>query len=109
MVAPLSALQALVTELGALARAASDGGASPAATSPPGQPFAEVFKAAVARLDHTVGAADGAAKGFAAGDREIPLSDVMLSLEKANLGLQLAATVRDKVTAAYSTIMNMPV
>jgi flagellar hook-basal body complex protein FliE len=33
----------------------------------------------------------------------------MVSLEQANLALQLAANVRDKVVAAYTNIMNMQV
>ena len=33
----------------------------------------------------------------------------MVSLEQANLALQMAAGVRDKVVAAYSNVMNMPV
>ena len=33
----------------------------------------------------------------------------MVSLEEANLALQGAAAVRDKVVAAYNNVMNMPV
>ena len=33
----------------------------------------------------------------------------MISFEQAGLALQMAATVRDKVLAAYTDIMNMPV
>ena len=40
---------------------------------------------------------------------DIPLSDVMVSLEQANLSMQMAANVRDKVVAAYSNVMNMQV
>jgi flagellar hook-basal body complex protein FliE len=37
----------------------------------------------------------------------VSLSDVMISVERANLAFQTAATVRDRVVEAYQTIMNM--
>jgi flagellar hook-basal body complex protein FliE len=80
------------------------------AAAPAGQPsFSEIFNAAVNRLDDSVAAADSAVGAFASGTQDIPLSDVMISLEEAGLALQMAATVRDKVLAAYTNIMNMPV
>lgn len=111
MVEPIAAMQGILTELTSLARAAGPSDTvSAAATAPEqagGHSFSAMFGAAVDRLDGTVGSANAAAKAFASGSDEIPLSDVMISLEQANLALQTAATVRDKVTAAYSAVMNM--
>jgi flagellar hook-basal body complex protein FliE len=67
------------------------------------------LKAAIGQVDGTVASANASAKSFAGGNHDIPLSDVMVSLEQANLALQVAANVRDKVVAAYTNIMNMQV
>ena len=74
-----------------------------------GASFLAALGAALNRVDSHIASASAAAKSFAAGGSDISLSDVMISLEEANLALQTAATVRDKVAAAYTTIMNMQV
>jgi flagellar hook-basal body complex protein FliE len=111
---PIVELAAVTADFSALARAAStppaapaDAGAAPGASG--GTSFVQALGAALDRVDGQIGAASAAAKSFAAGDRDISLSDVMISLEEANLALQTAATVRDKVAAAYTTIMNMQI
>ncbi len=103
MIEALVALGSAVAELQSLAEATPPGGEAAIA----GASFAGALKQALGRLDRSIASADAAAKSFAAGNRDIPLSDVMLSLEQANLALQLAANVRDKVAAAYTSIMNM--
>jgi len=75
----------------------------------PAAAFSDALKSAFDRVNDAVAAADGKAKAFASGDQSISLSDVMISLEQANLALQAAAAVRDKVIAAYTNVMNMPV
>jgi flagellar hook-basal body complex protein FliE len=112
----IEALSAIVQTLSDLASAASS-------TTPSGPPdslvpdvggtggasFSSTLKGALDRLDGTVASANNAAKAFATGDRSIPLSDVMVSMEQANLALQMASNVRDKVIGAYSNVMNMQV
>src|SRR5690242_3622637 len=111
MVGALAAIANILSEADALASAASgppslsqSGGAPPTG----GTSFSDLLAAAVNRLDNNVATADSKARTLASGSEDIPLSDVMLALEQANLGLQLAANVRDKVVAAYSNIMSMP-
>ncbi|HJU19962.1 MAG TPA: flagellar hook-basal body complex protein FliE [Stellaceae bacterium] len=100
-----TAMDALASAAGAPVPQIQD----PAAPSA-GQPsFAEILAQAVGRLDDGVAAANASAQSFASGNGDIPLSDVMISLEEGSLALQTAAAVRDKVLAAYTTIMNMPV
>ena len=116
MIDPIMAMDAVAGELQALAAAA---GGSPAAQplSAPGidgagaaaPSFAHALHSALGRLDESIGHANAQAQAFAAGDQNIPLSDVMVSLEQANLALQMASGVRDKVVAAYTNIMNMQV
>jgi flagellar hook-basal body complex protein FliE len=116
MIDPISAMNLALSELQPLATAVgvapttpsmpdlgSDGGTAAAPS------FAHALHAALGRVDDSIVQANTQAKAFAAGDQNIPLSDVMVSLEQASLALQMASGVRDKVVAAYSNIMNMQV
>jgi flagellar hook-basal body complex protein FliE len=113
MIGAIGAIGAALSELQSLAASASaptmqaDTVVAPGSAAP-GASFADTLRAAVGRLDGTVASASQSAQSFAAGDHDIPLSDVMVSMEQANLAMQMAANVRDKVVAAYSTVMNMP-
>ena len=71
--------------------------------------FVDTLKTAIDRVNDQISTASGAAASYAAGNHAIPLSSVMVSLEKANLAFQTASTVRDRVTEAYNTVMNMQV
>jgi flagellar hook-basal body complex protein FliE len=71
--------------------------------------FTTTLQTAISRVNDQISSASGAAASYAAGNHAIPLSSVMVSLEKANLAFQTAATVRDRVTEAYNTVMNMQV
>lgn len=71
--------------------------------------FSDALQSALNRVDDAINTATQKAKAFASGDQQVSLSDVMISLEQANLALQAAAAVRDKVVAAYTNVMNMPV
>lgn len=111
MIEALSAIASALADLQSVAGGiTAPSAADPAAAvAPSDTSFAAALRGALDRLDGTVASANGAARAFAAGDREIPLSDVMVSLEQANLSMQLAANVRDKVVGAYSSIMNMQI
>ncbi|MGH7092503.1 MAG: flagellar hook-basal body complex protein FliE [Stellaceae bacterium] len=113
----IEALSAIATTLADLQSIASDitapsaasAGGVPNVAGGSGMSFSAALQGALDRLDGTVASANGAAKSFAAGNHDIPLSDVMVSLEQANLGMQMAANVRDKIVAAYSNVMNMQI
>ncbi|MBV9826675.1 MAG: flagellar hook-basal body complex protein FliE [Alphaproteobacteria bacterium] len=116
MVGAIAAMSSVLSEMESLASAASGPSASAGMVAPGleiapmgGASFSQMLHAAVGQLDDTVASASGAAQSFAAGNHDIPLSDVMISMEQANIAMQLAANVRDKVTAAYTNVMNMPV
>ena len=115
MIEAISAMNAVMSELTSLAGAAT--APSPAqltpdvsaagGTEPPS--FMSALRNAVGSVDGLVSDANTAAKAFSAGDKSLTLSDVMVSLEQANLAMQMASQVRDKVVAAYTNIMNMQV
>ena len=115
MIEAVAAMAAALSDLASMAGAASapssaslvpdptaiDGGAAPS--------FMQTLHNALNSVDNAVAHANATAAAFSAGDKNIPLSDVMVSLEQANLALQMASGVRDKVVAAYTNIMNMQV
>lgn len=115
MIEAIGAMNAVLAELQSLAGAVS----APApdqftpdvsdASDAAAPTFSQALQSALGRMDDTVAQANTETKAFASGDQQIPLSDVMVSLEQANLALQMASGVRDKVVAAYTTIMNMQV
>ncbi|HEX3860949.1 MAG TPA: flagellar hook-basal body complex protein FliE [Stellaceae bacterium] len=109
MASALSELHSLTSTVGDAAGVTPGVANSATGAGTVGPSFAATLRSALDRLDSTVASADGLAKASAAGDHDIPLSDVMVSMEQANLAMQMAAGVRDKVAAAYTTIMNMPV
>jgi flagellar hook-basal body complex protein FliE len=115
MIEAIAAMGAALSDLQSLIGAAT---APPAAQLIPdatgadatGAPsFMQTLHNALGQVDGTIANANATAKAFSAGDQNIPLSDVMVSLEQANLALQMASGVRDKVVAAYTNIMNMQV
>src|SRR6185312_6943711 len=71
--------------------------------------FTDTLKTAIDRVNDQIAVASGQAASYASGNHSVPLSSVMISLEKANLAFQTAVTVRDRVTDAYSSVMNMQV
>jgi flagellar hook-basal body complex protein FliE len=115
MIEATAALGAALSELQSLAGAATSSFSSSSVTDITGAAdssspsFAQALHSALGSLDSAVATANSNAHGFASGDQSIPLSDVMVSMEQANLAMQMASGVRDKVVAAYSNIMNMQV
>jgi flagellar hook-basal body complex protein FliE len=81
----------------------------PGAAGASGVAFSDALNAALSRVDNAIASANEKAKAFASGDQDVSLSDVMISLEQASLALQAASAVRDKIVAAYTNVMNMPV
>ena len=115
MIEAIGAMTAVLSELQSLASAATAPASNLLApdaagdAAPTGPSFMQTLKNALDQTNDTVAGANATAKAFAAGDQNIPLSDVRVSLEQSNLAMQMASGVRDKVVAAYSSIMNMQV
>lgn len=105
---PGTVMAAMMSQLQAL-EGLANGNSSLAAsgTGQAGSSFLDTLKDAVTRVDGQVASSESNAQRFTAGDQSVSLSDVMVSLEQANLAFQTAATVRDKIVNAYQTIMNM--
>ena len=113
MIEAIGAMAAALSDLTSLAGAATAPSSAqlvPDAAGNAASPsFMQTLKNALNGVDSSVADANASATAFASGDKNIPLSDVMVSLEQANLSLQMASGVRDKVVSAYTNIMNMQV
>jgi flagellar hook-basal body complex protein FliE len=104
----LSALSSTANLAGISAPGTSDAVEPNSAGAPPTS-FTDALSSALNRVDDAITSANEKARAFASGNADISLSDVMISLEQANLALQAASAVRDKIVAAYTNVMNMPV
>ena len=114
MIEAVAAMNAALADLASLAGDATAPAAPalvPDATGTSGSApsFMDALRDALGGVDNAVAGADASAQAFSAGDKDVPLSDVMVSMEQANLALQMASGVRDKVVSAYTNIMNMQV
>ncbi len=93
-----------------LARAAAGvaGRAQPAtpSTGAAGADFGDALKQAVSALGELGAKADSSTLQLATG-APVDISEVMLNVESASLGFQLALQVRNKLVDAYQEIMRM--
>lgn len=71
--------------------------------------FGEVLKNSLAEINQQQNTASSLSTQFEAGDPNVKLSDVMISIQKAEVSLQGALQVRNKFVSAYQDIINMPI
>jgi flagellar hook-basal body complex protein FliE len=83
--------------------------ASPTAAPAPKLDFAQALKANLDSVNSAQSSADELGKQFALGDPKVGLSDVMISMQKANIAFQTTVQVRSRLVAAYQSIMNMQI
>ncbi len=105
---PVTQLQAgLISTIERAARTTRAPNVEGPTTTPGASSFGDLFKEAVLRLDQLQKEADGAAVDLATGG-SVDIHDVMIAFQKADLGMQLAVQVRNKLVEAYQEIMRMP-
>jgi flagellar hook-basal body complex protein FliE len=101
-------LDQMLTELrsaSSLAGGKAAGNVAPA----DGPDFASVLKGTIDQVAAAQQEASKMAEGFAAGQGDVNLQDVMVNLQKANVSFQQMVQVRNKLVSAYQDIMNMQV
>jgi flagellar hook-basal body complex protein FliE len=64
---------------------------------------------AIDQVNRAQGEAAGMARALEAGDPNVDLAEVMVTMQKASLSFQALTEVRNKLLTAYQDIMNMPV
>lgn len=102
----MSDIDQLVNQLRAVAAQASS---TPAPQAAPTQDFAALLKSAVDEVNSAQMDAKQLTRQFEAGNPDVNLQDVVLSLQKASLSFQTMVQVRNKLVSAYQEIMNMQV
>ncbi|HWX01655.1 flagellar hook-basal body complex protein FliE [Collimonas sp.] len=101
----ISAIESVLQQLTATAQVAA--GSPAAANGIAGGGFADEMKKTLERISNGQQHAAGQAEAFELGKPGVSLNDVMIDLQKANVGFQMGLQVRNRVVAAYQEIMNM--
>jgi flagellar hook-basal body complex protein FliE len=70
--------------------------------------FFNAVQSAIDRVNDADQKADAMADAYERGE-EVPLTDVVLAMQKSSLAFEATLQVRNKVMKAYEDIMNMPV
>jgi flagellar hook-basal body complex protein FliE len=68
--------------------------------------FAQWVEGSLARVGQSIEAADANVRALAAG-QDVPVHEVMISLERARMDLTLAAEVRNRLVEAYQELTRM--
>lgn len=102
MVAQLRAAAAKM-ETGAVKEASAEGGQVGPVD------FASALQASLNKVSNAQLSSQKLGQQFAMGNDNVSLSDVMISMQKANIAFQTTLQVRNKLVSAYNDIMNMQV
>lgn len=105
-----SRIEAMVAQLKSAA-AAAKGELKPLDAEKPAAraDFAAALRASLDSVNGAQQTAEQLGQRFALGDDSVNLSDVMISMQKANISFQATVQVRNKLVSAYQDIMNMQV
>jgi flagellar hook-basal body complex protein FliE len=71
--------------------------------------FSAALKSSLDSVSAAQNKADQLSQQFTMGDDKVNLSDVMISMQKANISFQATVQVRNKLVSAYQEMMNMQV
>ena len=71
--------------------------------------FQALMTKALDQVNDTQKAAGQLAQRFEQGDNNVDISQVMISLQKADVSFQAINQVRNRLVSAYQDIMNMPI
>lgn len=105
-----SRIEAMVAQLKAAAARTESAGSPVQADGPAGKvDFAQALKSSLDQVNNVQQQSQQLGQRFALGDDKVSLSDVMISMQKANISFQATVQVRNKLVSAYQDIMNMPI
>ncbi|RZF28008.1 flagellar hook-basal body complex protein FliE [Paraburkholderia sp. UYCP14C] len=111
MTMPVNALSSALQQMQTMAAQAA-GDATPAAEqSGAATPtnFAAALKASLDKISGDQQKAVGESQAFELGASNVSLNDVMVDMQKANVGFQFGLQVRNKLVAAYNDIAQMSI
>jgi flagellar hook-basal body complex protein FliE len=116
MTLPVNALSSALQQLQSMAAQAAGGSTAAAGASAAGESgaataggFASALKASLDKISGDQTKAVGESQAFELGASNVSLNDVMVDMQKANVGFQFGLQVRNKLVSAYNDIMQMQV
>jgi flagellar hook-basal body complex protein FliE len=111
MTVPINPLASALQQMQSMAAQAADGSAPIAnqSTAATAGGFASALKASIDKISNDQKSALGEAHAFEIGASNVSLNDVMVDMQKANVGFQFSLQVRNKLVSAYNDIMQMAV
>lgn len=101
----------LLSQLQLLARQVQEGVPSQSpeqANTNDAVPFSELIQDSINNVNDQQMKAGAAAKAFELNDPEVPLSKVMIEMQKARVSFEALKQVRNQLVDAYKQVMNMP-
>ena len=116
MTLPVNAISSALQQLHSMAAQATGGSTAAAGASAAGESgaataggFASALKASLDKISGDQTKAVGESQAFELGASNVSLNDVMVDMQKANVGFQFGLQVRNKLVSAYNDIMQMQV
>jgi flagellar hook-basal body complex protein FliE len=115
MTMPVNALSSALQQMQSMAAQAA-GGAAQASSDASGESgaasvgsFAAAMKASLDKISDDQKSAVSESQAFELGSSNVSLNDVMVDMQKANVGFQFGLQVRNKLVSAYNEIAQMSV
>lgn len=71
--------------------------------------FSSILSEAIDGVHQAQSASKTLQRAYQSGDATVGIEETMVAMNKASLSVQMLAQARNKVVAAYSDVMNMPV
>ncbi len=102
----LQQIRSMAAEAAGNANAAAAGEQAGSATA---GSFATALKSSIDKISSDQQKAIGESQAFELGSPNVSLNDVMVDMQKANIGFQFGLQVRNKLVSAYNEIMQMSV
>lgn len=100
--------EALLIQMRAMA-AQTQGQAAEIPSAEKSANFADLLRQSIDKVNEVQQSGSAMAHSFQKGDPNVQMSEVMVSLQKANVSFQAMVEVRNKLVSAYQEVMNMQV
>ena len=94
---------------GTLRLSADDSGQVGGSGATTGGGFAAVLRTSLDQVSAAQNTATQLGQKFEKGEGNVDLNDVMVAMQKANVGFQAAVQVRNRMVSAYHDLMNMQI
>lgn len=101
-------IEAVTNELKRVAELAAGtaSGSASAGREPPRADFSDVLKSALDEVNRAQKTSEELQKGYVLGNTDASITDVMISINKADTSFKFIVQARNKLTAVYEGILN---